>query len=519
MRGMAIADRFAMTTALAELRRRALASDLRRLVPDGVSILDAELDAVATDYGRVVHRRPRVIVRPRDTGEVAAIVRFARRSGITIATRAAGHSQGGQSLGEWILLDMRRMSGAVDVVTEGHEGSFSAAAATTWRSALAEAVASGMTPPVLTTNHSTTLGGTHSVGGVGHSSFRWGTQADNCVGLEMVTGAGDVVRCDANSRSDLFEHALCSLGTLGVMTRVSHRLRRFARMTTIHELAYRDLERLFVDADRLIAADRITYLHVRSAAFKDRWIHVLSVTVEGDDATSTAEDQAFLQAMGHVQVISRTTVPYADLLAWMSSDASVPREAANVVRPGIDIILPASVGGAFIGELLSTVPRWLRGQVLPLVQFLRRSTLTRPMFMTPTAESLVMLSVLPSVSPDDTASVLGLLADVGAACVRADGKHYLAGWLPFDDRGWREHFGTRWADLVRLRGSYDPDGVFSNGVVPRETVAAPDRAVEPTNRDASLLAATGFADGATSSPLRGPNLLSYRDLRGTMDAE
>ncbi len=488
-----------MTTPLAALRSRALASDLRRVVPDGISVLDAELDAVTTDYGHVVHRRPRVIARPRTTDEVAAIVRHARRHGITIATRAAGHSQGGQSLGECILLDMRRMSGAVGVNSDGDEGRFSADAGTTWRNVLAETIANGMIPPVLTTNHSTTVGGTHSVGGVGHSSFRWGTQADNALGFEIVTGAGDVVRCDRESQPELFDNALCSLGTLGVITRVTHRLRRFARFTRIYELAYRDLARLFADADRLIAADRVTYIHMRGAAFKDRFIHVLSMTVEGDDPKSLAEDQVFLQEMGHVHVLSRATVPYDELLRWMSTEAPLSRDAAaNVIRPGIDIILPASVGSAFIGEILSAVPRWLRGQVLPLVQFLRGSTLTRPMFMTPTAESLVLLSILPSVAPDDAANVLGLLTDISAACVRAGGKHYLAGWIPFDERGWREHFGARWADLQLLRQTYDSDGVFSDGVVPREADAATGRAVRPLNRDASLLAATGLAHQATS---------------------
>ncbi|MEO8333638.1 MAG: FAD-binding oxidoreductase [bacterium] len=509
-----------MTTDLAELRSRALASDLRRLVPDGISVVDADLDAMTTDYGRVVHRRPRVIARPHDTGEVAAVVRYARRHGITIATRAAGHSQGGQSLGECILLDMRRMSGAVHVETDGAEGCFVTEAGTTWRDVLAETVARGMIPPVLTTNHSTTTGGTHSVGGVGHSSFRFGTQADNCVGLEIVTGAGDVVCCDGDSNLELFDHALCSLGTLGVITRISHRLRRFARFTRIYELAYRDLPRLLADADRLTATDGVTYVHARCTAFKDRWIHVLSVTVEGDDHDALADDQALLRETGHVHVISRETVPYADLLRWMSTDTPLSREAAaSVVRPGIDIILPASVGGAFIGEILSTVPRWLRGQVLPLVQFLRGSTLTRPMFMTPTAEPLVMLSILPSVSPDDAATMLGLLTDISAACLRAGGKHYLAGWIPFDERGWQLHFGVQWADLARLRTLYDPDGVFSNGVVPREAAAATGRAVQPPNRDASLLAATGFAHEATASTSRGPNLLSYRDLRTKHDAE
>jgi len=38
------------------------------------------------------------------------------------------------------------------------------------------------------------MGGTHAAG-LGQNSFRHGSQADNCLGLEVVTGTGDLVWC------------------------------------------------------------------------------------------------------------------------------------------------------------------------------------------------------------------------------------------------------------------------------------------------------------------------------------
>ncbi len=480
-------------------RTGALASDLRCLVPQGVSVVDAELDAVTTDYGRVIHKRPLVVVRPRSAEDVAAIIRYASLNGLAMATRASAHSQGGQALGEGILLDVRGLCGFVTVDANGDGGQFAAGAATQWRDVLAATASSGFTPPVLTTNLSTTVGGTHAVGGIGHSSFRFGTQADNCVSFEIVTGTGEVMRCSGEENSELFAHALCALGQLGVITSITHRVRRFARFTRSYQLAYRDLGRLLADADRVVVADRVTFLHARTVAIRTRWVHVLSFTIESNEPISTAGDDPFLHGLGHVNVVERTDIPYQQLLQWMVGDATRPDPAAgNVVRPGIDIILPTSVGAGFIESVLGTIPRWMRDEVLPLVQFLRRATLTRPMFMAPGEDALLLLSLLPTVSRESAPHLLDLFSDISAECVRAGGKHYLAGWIPFDVRGWHEHFGARWPDLQRLLRVHDPAGVFANGLIPRYLDDATLRAEQPSNRVPPLFMAPGFAHGAAT---------------------
>jgi FAD/FMN-containing dehydrogenase len=38
---------------------------------------------------------------------------------------------------------------------------------------------------------------------------------------------------------------------------------------------------------------------------------------------------------------------------------------------------------------------------------------------------------------------------------------------------WKEHFGGRWDELVRLKRRYDPDSILNPGFLPYEATACP----------------------------------------------
>ena len=69
-------------------------------------------------------------------------------------------------------------------------------------------------PPVLTNNLGVTVAGTLSMAGLGVASFRYGTQADNVVELEVVTGAGEIVVCSREQNRELFDMVRCGLGAV-----------------------------------------------------------------------------------------------------------------------------------------------------------------------------------------------------------------------------------------------------------------------------------------------------------------
>ena len=56
------------------------------------------LREASTDYGRIVRRTPRVVVRPRTADEVAQVAEQAGRAGQAVSVQRMAHTQGGQSL-------------------------------------------------------------------------------------------------------------------------------------------------------------------------------------------------------------------------------------------------------------------------------------------------------------------------------------------------------------------------------------------------------------------------------------
>ncbi|MEK7798698.1 MAG: FAD-binding protein, partial [Acidobacteriota bacterium] len=171
-----------------------LARDLRGLVSG--QVLDdqpARIDR-SGDFGRMINRLPGVVVRPASTGDVAAVIGYARRNSVPVATRAEAHTQSGQALTDGgILLDLTSLDRILAIDPQGPAADCQAGVK--WETLVRQTIPQGLVPPVLTNNLGVTIGGTISVAGLGVASFRFGAQGDHALELEVVTGAGDVVIC------------------------------------------------------------------------------------------------------------------------------------------------------------------------------------------------------------------------------------------------------------------------------------------------------------------------------------
>ncbi|WP_067824046.1 FAD-binding protein [Actinomadura kijaniata] len=165
------------------------------------------------DFGGLVERTPRRVVRPRSARDVAAAMPGA-------VPRGCGHSDDGRSLTAGTLLDMRAMA----AVGEVRPGRVAVEAGATWREVLDATLPHGLAPPVLTDHLDLTVGGTLSAGGIGGSSHRHGTQADNVLDLEVVTPDGAVTSCSPATRPELFDAVRAGAGRHGVITRATLRL-------------------------------------------------------------------------------------------------------------------------------------------------------------------------------------------------------------------------------------------------------------------------------------------------------
>src|SRR5271154_242430 len=124
------------------------ANELAKEISGRVLADDAARDAVATDFGRIIVRRPQVVVCPASVQDVARVMKFASRNSLQVATRGGGHSQTGQSLSDQIVLDMT----SLNQVTGVREDTITVQAGIKWRALVEHLAPQCLSPLVLTNN-------------------------------------------------------------------------------------------------------------------------------------------------------------------------------------------------------------------------------------------------------------------------------------------------------------------------------------------------------------------------------
>jgi FAD/FMN-containing dehydrogenase len=181
---------------------------------------DAYEQARAVFYGSV-DRRPAVIVRPSDAGEVARVVSLARELGAELAIRSGGHSLAGHGVSEGgIVIDLARMS-ALEVDAEGRTA-WAQTGLTAGRYTVA-AGAHGLATGFGDTG-SVGIGGLTLGGGIGFLVRKHGLTIDDLLGAELVTADGELRYVDAETHPELFWAIRGGGGNFGVATRFQFRL-------------------------------------------------------------------------------------------------------------------------------------------------------------------------------------------------------------------------------------------------------------------------------------------------------
>jgi len=168
------------------------------------------------------------IVRARTAADVVAALAFARRAGLEVSVRGGGHNHAGRAVtdgGVMIsLADMRA------VTVDPERRTLTAQGGATWAELNAAAGAHGMavTGGAVST---TGIAGLTLGGGLGWLMAKHGLAADNLLGAELVTAAGEVLDVDAVSHPDLFWALRGGGGNFGVATTFTYRLHELDTVT------------------------------------------------------------------------------------------------------------------------------------------------------------------------------------------------------------------------------------------------------------------------------------------------
>ncbi|MDZ4824834.1 MAG: FAD-binding oxidoreductase [Actinomycetota bacterium] len=194
--------------------------------------------------------RPVALVRPRDTIEVAAVLRMCDELRVPVTARGSGTGLSGACipLADGVVCSMERMNRIIEIDVDNH---IAVVEPGVTLDQLDEATAKhGLVYPVYPGEYSASLGGNVATNAGGMRAVKYGVTRNQVLGLEAVLPNGDVIRTGgkfvkATTGYDLTQLIIGSEGTLAIVTeavlklypRPAHMATMLVPFPTVHDVA------------------------------------------------------------------------------------------------------------------------------------------------------------------------------------------------------------------------------------------------------------------------------------------
>jgi FAD/FMN-containing dehydrogenase len=445
---------------------QAVASESRPL-PGNISFEPEPRAAAAHDFGRLIHRQPRGVLKPASAADIASLMRWARGKGVKVAARGQGHSTYGRALVEdGIVVDMSAMNSIRDIKPDR----VVVDAGITWKDLLDATLAQGLTPPVLTNYLGLSIGGTIAVGGIGAASSRHGMQTDNVIALDVVTGEGQEMSCSATEHPDLFDGVRAGLGQCGIVTRATLRLVRAPERIRRFQLFYPDLPSLAADQRRVLMEGRFDQL--QGAILPDGsggWRYQLDGAVSYGSG-SVPDDKAVLAGLsdqrGAAVIIDLTY--REDALAFEKFETLL-RSKCQWFNPQPWLLTFLRGGNAerVAGDILAGL---MGDAVGPFGRITFYPLLTRafhtPLVRLPEEDIVFVFNLIRIPASNDAAAAERMVAENRTLYDRiraAGGVQYPVGAFAMPPDDWAAHFGSGWPPFREVKRRYDPEHLLAPG--------------------------------------------------------
>ena len=237
-------------------RRGEIAAQLRRIVP-GEGVIDHPdgRRGYESDGLTAYATSPLLVVLPRTTSEVAAVLKYCHGEGIRVVPRGAGTSLSGGALplADGVLVGLARMAEVLEIDTENRVAVVQPGVTNL---AITQAVegAGFYYAPDPSSQIVCTVGGNVAENSGGVHCLKYGLTTNNVLGVELVTMAGEVIRLGGKAlesgEADLLSVVIGSEGLLGVVTEVTVRILPRPAGARALLLGFRSVE----DAGRCVAA-------------------------------------------------------------------------------------------------------------------------------------------------------------------------------------------------------------------------------------------------------------------------
>lgn len=358
---------------------------------------DAVLDGddVGDDYGHdecltVAPRRPAAVVLPRNTAEVAAVVKVAAERGTPVTARGSGTGLSGAATPPdgAIVVSFERMDAVLDLDANNHVAVVQPGLRLNELDEIT--AAAGLVYPVYPGEYSASLGGNVATNAGGMRAVKYGVTRHQVLGLELVLADGQVIRTGgkfvkATTGYDLTQLVIGSEGTLALVTEVTIRLYPRAPHQATVLAPFATLDQVTAAVPRIIDSgvgplvlEYIDLLTMSATAsftglelgipqeIKDSALAHLVVMVEGTDPTRLDDDVAGVaEQLAELGAIDAYVLPPAaagqlidarEKAFWMAK--------ANGADDIVDIVVPRAQIPDFmekVAALAGEYEAWIAG--------------------------------------------------------------------------------------------------------------------------------------------------------------
>lgn len=173
-----------------------------------------------TDFGNIYFNAPQSIDFPKDSLQLAKLLKNYHQTGTQVKIRNTGHSVNGQTLTSGVQINISRIKKLqLDKVTQ----ELTCGAGNSWHEVLSYLKQFNLCTPIFPNNpkQQIQIGGTTSVGGVGPYCSKYGGFWNQVTKIQLVSMTGEIIECSLNKNADYFRFALGGFGRIGVITEIT----------------------------------------------------------------------------------------------------------------------------------------------------------------------------------------------------------------------------------------------------------------------------------------------------------
>ncbi|CAM3652837.1 FAD-binding oxidoreductase [Roseateles saccharophilus] len=363
---------------------------LRQRLGEAGLLIGGDLSAYESDWRKRYPGRALAVARPASTAEVAAVLRLCQEHRVPVVPQGGNTGLVGGSTpddsGGQLVLSLARMKRVRSI--DAANASLTAEAGCVLADVQAAAAGAGLLFPLsLAAEGSCTLGGNLATNAGGTQVLRYGNARELCLGLEVVTAAGEVwqglsgLRKD-NTGYDLRDLFIGSEGTLGIITAATMKLypQPRDRLTALAACASLDDAVALLGLARARAGDALTGFEVMSQASLALLARELpqlqqplgaaawTVLLELSDAESVEHARAAFEGLlgaaiegGCVQDAAIAQSLQQALAFWHLRESIPLAQAQAGLNIKHDISLPVSAVSSFVAEMDAALAAYLPG--------------------------------------------------------------------------------------------------------------------------------------------------------------